>query len=161
VNIYLIRHAHAGERSRWNGDDAERPLSAKGRDQADDITESLEASPVTRIVSSPALRCQQTVAGLAHRRQLDVEVDDAFGEGASWRPARERLDAFASAGEDAVVCSHGDLLPELLEVLAHEGVVLHGSGCAKGSIWQLVVRDGRIEDAHYHRHPERDALRGD
>ena len=53
-----------------------------------------------------------------------------------------------------MICAHGDLLPEVLDSLRRDGVSVDGRGCAKGSVWHLVGRDGRIERATYHRHPE-------
>src|SRR5207249_1211256 len=32
--VVLVRHAKAGSRSQWDGDDAQRPLSGSGREQA-------------------------------------------------------------------------------------------------------------------------------
>jgi phosphohistidine phosphatase SixA len=161
VNLYLIRHAHAGDRSRWNGRDSERPLSAKGRDEADDITAALDGQPIKQVLSSPAVRCQQTVAGIAHRLGLNVEVHDGLGEGGSLATARVLLDDLLHLGGDAVVCGHGDLLPELLDSLRHEGVTVDGRGCAKGSVWHLAATDGRVTRATYHRHPEAGMLQVD
>lgn len=154
MNLYLVRHAHAGDRSRWNGPDAERPLSAKGRDQADDITQSLSAEPIARVLSSPATRCVQTVEDLAAAKGLTVEIDPRLFEGSAWAPVRALLDELKGAEVDAVICSHGDVLPELLDVLRSEGVELDGAGCSKGSIWHVVASNGRFERATYHRHPE-------
>jgi 8-oxo-dGTP diphosphatase len=159
VNLYLIRHAHAGSRARWDGHDAERPLSAKGRDEADDIAETLQDQPIARVLSSPALRCQQTVAGLANRLGLSVEVHDMVREGASVAAARALLDELLHDGKDAVVCGHGDLLPDLLDTLRRDGVAVDGQGCAKGSVWHLAARDGRVTQATYHRHPQPGSLR--
>lgn len=159
VNVYLIRHAHAGDRARWNGPDADRPLSAKGRDEAADIADALEGQPITRVLSSPALRCQQTVAGLAARLGLTVEVHDMVREGASLDAARTLLDELLHSGKDTVVCGHGDLIPELLDRLRSDGVTVDGRGCAKGSVWHLVAKGGQVTRATYHRHPEAGMLR--
>ena len=108
----------------------------------------------SRVLSSPAVRCQQTVGVLANRLGLSVEVHDMVREGASVADARALLDELLRAGGDAVVCGHGDLLPEVVDGLRREGATVKGSGFAKGSIWHLVARDGRVERATYHRHPE-------
>jgi len=154
VNVYLVRHAHAGDRSRWNGDDAERPLSARGRDQADAVAQALRGAPIVRVLSSPALRCQQTVGPLAHLLGLEVEIAREFEEAAPLRPARARLDKLARLDGDVVVCGHGDLIPELLDDLRRDGVDVDGAGCAKGSVWQVSAEDGRYRRAVYHRHPD-------
>ena len=41
-----------------------------------------------------------------------------------------------------VACSHGDVIPALLEQLGGRGVPLTGRGCELGSVW-VVERDGR------------------
>ena len=154
MNIYLVRHAHAGDRRRWSGDDGDRPLSAKGRDQAEVIAEVLGAAPIARVLSSPSRRCQQTVGPLVHRLGVAIEVVEVFDEGAPVRPARKLLDELARDDADVVVCGHGDLIPELLDGLRHDGVELDGVGCAKGSVWQVVATDGSYQRAVYHRHPD-------
>ena len=108
--LLLIRHASAGERERWQGDDRLRPLDDRGRRQAERLIEVLAGHPVTRILSSPYVRCAQTVEPLARHRGLAVEQREEFAEGAG-------RDAFLSLlGElrAAAVSVHGDLVEELL-----------------------------------------------
>jgi 8-oxo-dGTP diphosphatase len=154
VSLYLVRHAPAGDRHEWEGPDVERPLSKKGRKVADALADALASQPVTRVLSSPAVRCQQTIAPLATRLGLAVEVSSEFAEGAPLRDARATIDVFVAEGTTAVVCGHGDLIPELLEQLEHEGTSVLGAGCSKGSVWQLVADDGHIVRAVYHGRPD-------
>ena len=67
---YLVRHAHAGDKRAWLGPDAVRPLSTPGRREAHGLLTRLRDHPITRILSSPAVRCLQTVEPLARRRGL-------------------------------------------------------------------------------------------
>src|SRR5439155_1800023 len=77
--LALVRHADAGSRHDWDGDDAERPLTRRGRRQASRLVELLAPYPVSRIVSSRAARCVQTVEPLAAARRLSIEaVDELF-----------------------------------------------------------------------------------
>lgn len=150
MTIWLVRHAKAGSRSSWSGKDSDRPLAPKGFDQATAITDHLAGGSVTRVVSSPSLRCQQTVEPLAGTLGLAVEVHDALDEGQGPSAALELIDAFASDGTHAVLCSHGDVIPELLAKLSRRGVELSDPrDCAKGSIWQLEVRNGTIASGTY------------
>lgn len=139
MNVYLIRHAHAGDRGTGPGD-AHRPLSPKGERRAAELAAMLAGSAVTRIVSSPATRCTQTVAPLAAALGLEVEERDELFEGGSPAAVRSLLDDHPAG--DLVVCSHGDIIPELVERLAVDGTSVRGRGCEKGSIW-LLERDGR------------------
>jgi broad specificity phosphatase PhoE len=160
VNVYLVRHAQAGDRREWDGPDAGRPLNKKGRQHAEAIAEVLATRPIARVLSSPAVRCVQTVEPLAARLGVDIEVTATFAEGARFAAAREVLDTLAKEPHDTVVCGHGDVIPELLESLEAEGTPLDGAGCAKGSIWRLVADDGRFIRGDYHRHPDPELASG-
>jgi len=108
VSSVLVRHASAGDRGDWAGDDRLRPLDAKGRRQAEALVEILLPLGVGRIVSSPYVRCVQTVEPLAVALGLEVEEDDRLAEGAG-HAARALL-----AEDGVVACTHGDVVDELL-----------------------------------------------
>jgi 8-oxo-dGTP diphosphatase len=74
----------------WSGPDRRRPLSSHGQQEAAGLLIQLHQEPITRIVSSPALRCQQTVWPLARQRRLVVELD-------------RRLDVDATAAQAAAM----------------------------------------------------------
>jgi len=76
---YLVRHAHAGDKRAWAGPDRLRPLSEPGRREANGLLTQLGDDPITRILSSPTVRCLQTVEPLARRRGLPVEPDQIPG----------------------------------------------------------------------------------
>lgn len=129
MRVLLVRHAKAGARDDASGTDWQRPLTPKGRAQAAGLVELLAEFEFSRIVSSPYTRCLETVAPLAAARRLIVESIDDLGEGMGTR-------ALPLLGrESIVVCSHGDVVPALLDELA--GVDSWGDGlpCAKGSTW--------------------------
>src|SRR5664279_4081391 len=86
-SLLLIRHAKAGNRSRWQGPDDLRPLSRSGRRQAETLVVRLAEFPLRRLVASPALRCVQTLEPLAVARRIAIEPDAALLEGASIRGA--------------------------------------------------------------------------
>jgi 8-oxo-(d)GTP phosphatase len=104
--ILLIRHALAGDSQAWAGDDRLRPLDATGRRQANGLVELLAEQRVDRIVSSPYLRCVQTVERLAQARALRIEHDDALGAD---RLAEVPTVLGRLRGGAAAVCTHGDL----------------------------------------------------
>jgi 8-oxo-dGTP diphosphatase len=125
VTSVLLRHASAGDRGDWHGDDRLRPLDARGRRQAATLVELLGPIDVRRVVSSPYVRCVATVEPLAAALGLPLEVDDRLAEG-SGRAARELLQ------EDGVVaCTHGDIVEDVL-----------GRGLKKGA--GVVLRDGEV-----------------
>jgi 8-oxo-dGTP diphosphatase len=78
--ILLIRHAWAGERADWQGDDRRRPLDERGRRQARELVELLACYELGRILSSPYDRCVWTVEPLARARGLSIEVREELSE---------------------------------------------------------------------------------
>ena len=144
--VRLIRHAKAGSRYDFVGDDRERPLTAKGRAQADAIAERLAPLGVTRLVASPFLRCRQTLEPLAVRCGLTVEADARFGEGVSYHVALEQLQAMPSG---AVACSHGDVIPAVIDALLRRGAELTAEpDPRKGATWELHRVDGEFVRVH-------------
>jgi phosphohistidine phosphatase SixA len=111
--LLLVRHAWAGDRDEWEGDDGDRPLDKRGRRQAKELVERLQPFPIEAILSSPARRCVETVEPLARERGLEIELRSELGEE---RQAVEGVAIVRSlAGRDVVVCGHGGLewaLPE-------------------------------------------------
>ena len=68
--VYLVRHARAGKRGEWEGDDRLRPLDERGVRQAQGLVEQLSGRELRRILSSPYVRCVQSVEPLAEARGL-------------------------------------------------------------------------------------------
>lgn len=126
VVILLVRHGRAGNRGGSGGDDSLRPLDGKGRRQAAALAELLAAYPVTRILTSPYVRCAQTVEPLAQRLGVAAEQRSELGEGTPPGPVRDLLASLD--GSTAVVCTHGDIIADLIGP-AREA--------KKGSVWVL------------------------
>ncbi len=136
VPVLLIRHAHAGSRKQWDGPDEERPLSDKGFEQAVRLVRELDGWAVQRVLSSPYVRCVQTVEALARDQGVPVEVTDVLAEG----HGTEAVGLVRSlAHEKVALCTHGDVIPEVLVALADEDRLDLGPDPrqAKGSVWIL------------------------
>jgi 8-oxo-(d)GTP phosphatase len=147
MRLYVVRHAHAGSRSSWDGPDATRPLSKKGRRQAARIADELAGAGITRLVSSPAARCVQTLEPLGERLGLTIDADGRLLEGATGSDALGLADELCTAkdkGKAVAVCSHGDVIPELLRELRHHGGTRIDDPFLwpKASTW-IVTWDGR------------------
>jgi 8-oxo-dGTP diphosphatase len=106
MSVVLLRHASAGDRDEWVNDDRHRPLDERGWEQSRALAETLRALGVRRAVSSPYVRCVQTLEPLG----LPVEEDDRLAEGASRDETLELLRSL----EDAVACTHGDIIENVL-----------------------------------------------
>jgi broad specificity phosphatase PhoE len=163
VTLYVVRHAHAGRRSNWTGDDRTRPLSDRGELQAKGLAATIDqaraSEKVLRIHTSPALRCQQTVQPLASQVGGEVVDDDRLFEGAGRDEIGGLLDevAAASDGTDAtVLCSHGDVIPVLLDLLVEAGMEPERNLVwQKASMWVVDRTDGRWGTGRYLPPPDR------
>jgi 8-oxo-dGTP diphosphatase len=145
---YLIRHAKAGDRATWTGDDLSRPLSKTGNRQAKALVRVLASRPIKRIVSSPAVRCVETVRPLADQRGVPIEPRDELLEGASLSGLLGLLDELRSRA--TVLSGHGDLIPTVIEHLEGQGMVIgQDRGWKKGSVWALEREAGLIVRATY------------
>ena len=142
-----MRHARAGSRQRWNKDDTLRPLSRVGRAQADGIAGRLARKPIEQIISSPFVRCLGTVDPLATKLGLPVEFSDALAEGARLAPALRLVEK--AYGVETVLCTHGDVMRDLLDHFGRHGVKLRDHKMEKGSIWVLDVDGGEVRRASY------------
>jgi 8-oxo-dGTP diphosphatase len=134
--VILIRHAHAGERHAWCGDDRLRPLSTRGHRQAQRLPETLRSCLPRRVLSSPYTRCLQTVAPLADCLGLPTEITEHLAEGAG----PQALALIRSVANDTVaLCTHGDVITDVLVALADEDRLdLEANPRqAKGSAWVL------------------------
>lgn len=145
--IALVRHAKAGDRDAWTEDDRLRPLTKKGKMQAEELVGLFEDLEVDRVLSSPSVRCVQTVRPVALARHVTVEERDELAEGASVGAA---LDLLRSTGGGVVASSHGDVIPAVVTALATHGVeVLGPLEWKKGSTWLLERDGGLVTSARY------------
>jgi 8-oxo-dGTP diphosphatase len=149
MTIYLARHVKAGDRRLWQDDDRLRPVSKAGQAQARGLLDILRDARFERILSSPYVRCIESVAPLASARCLPIEPTEALAEQASLNDALELVEKHTPGG--AVLCSHGDVIPMLLEHYAARGIDLGPRPeCAKGSVWALETNaGGEVVTARY------------
>jgi 8-oxo-dGTP diphosphatase len=149
VTIYLVRHAKAGDRTSWPGDDTLRPLSRRGQMQASGLLDVFDGVRIDRIVSSPYVRCMESVVPLGGQRMIGIEPVEALAEGGSLENALALVRKYAH--HDTVMCAHGDLIPMLLDHYATRGVDLGPDPtCPKGSTWVLDLDGtGEVVSARY------------
>jgi 8-oxo-dGTP diphosphatase len=150
MRLYVVRHGHAGGRSGWDGPDEGRPLTHKGRRQALAIADALAASGLGRLVSSPYRRCTQTLEPLADRLGLTVDGDMRLAEGADGVEALTLADELCKEHDAAVVCSHGDVIPDMLRILKATTARFKDPFIwPKGSTWVVTWDGDRWADARY------------
>jgi 8-oxo-dGTP diphosphatase len=152
TRIILVRHGRAGTKVGWSGDDQLRPLDRSGRQQAERLVEFLVSTGLGCILSSPYLRCEQTVEPIATKLGLRIEssfdlVPDAGSR--AFRMVRE-LSAIASP-TIPLLCTHGEVMGTVLAQLAFaDGIELcHKPPGSKGCIWILDFLGGKLSSARY------------
>jgi phosphohistidine phosphatase SixA len=141
MTLYLVRHGSAGRRNNSDPSDTRRHLDDKGRRQAAAVRDHLSVQPIERVVSSPLPRCVETVEPLAHALGLTVEIDERLREGTDIDGAWSLLEEVADT--TVALCSHGDLIPDLLQRNEMRGMRTGSKvGFSKGSVWALDGWDG-------------------
>jgi len=155
----LVRHAHAGDKRQWTGADTNRPLSERGRQQAEGLAHNLSGLDAPRLISSPFLRCRQTLRPLAARSPRAIETSRLLSPDA--RPGELHEFLADPDLEGAVLCTHGETLSALIRRWRekdgvtfsvdgpHSGRSLTGKNATeKGAAW-IVVDDDTGRSAHY------------
>jgi 8-oxo-dGTP diphosphatase len=151
TKVFLVRHAAAGDREAWTGDDRARPLSPRGLRQAAAIAEQFDGESIGQILSSAYLRCVETVLPLARALGLEVREDPRLAEGSDWR---EAIALVTGSVGPTVLCSQGDVIGDVVGHLVGLGLVKPSDAHAeKASTWVLEVSDGTLRSARYVRPP--------
>ena len=135
MTLFILRHANAGERAAWTGDDRRRPLTATGRRQSEALIDLHAPHPFDRIHASPFRRCMDTVAPIAAHRGLQVVGDEALAEGTPFDEVDHLLRRCST--EDVLLCSHGEVIGAIVTILEQRGLVRAFSGWPKASTWVL------------------------
>ncbi|MHC9046766.1 NUDIX hydrolase [Microbacterium saperdae] len=134
--VIALRHAKALPRSEWDGSDASRPLTERGRNQAKSIVGPLRAFGVRKIITSDAERCVRTVAPLAKALGRKPVLTEKISQDA-WEDGTDDLRAVVGrrvrAGKPAVLCSHGPVLPGLLSEISLATGTIQGSYLSSAS----------------------------
>ena len=153
MRMTIVRHTLAHEKKSWSGPDLERPLDPIGERQAAGMARLLMKHKVRRIISSPAIRCVQTMQPLADAADVPIEVWSELGRDAN----AKRLTACFTDPEyhDAVLCTHGEVLHQLLLVdnvrrIASRGKLSKRRLLIKGSAWRLeITTSGRVSELNH------------
>ena len=167
--LVIVRHAKSLPRSTWTEADPLRPLDARGIKRAAALVPMLAAYGVIRVVTSPSVRCLETVlpyavaAGVGTRLKVGLS-EEGFSEG----PARatHHLTQLLERGDPAVLCTHGPVLPVLIEHLAGMAdsngspaevtlseIAMHGLGKGEALVVHVVGTGARARVVDLERYP--------
>jgi len=114
LKIFLARHGKAVSRTEWAGDAILRPLTEMGHAQARAVARHLSSETIERIVSGPALACQQSVEPLTLATGVQIEVDERIGDGETLQRFLELFPAHD--GGATVFCTHREHILGLLRL---------------------------------------------
>jgi phosphohistidine phosphatase SixA/8-oxo-dGTP pyrophosphatase MutT (NUDIX family) len=150
VPLIVVRHASAGRKADWPGQDESRPLDAHGAADARTLAGLLACfAPVARVISSPALRCTETVRPFAATFGGTVEAEDClvpYGRAAVFSSRTDQADSLrrllsglVAERRPAVLCLHRENLAEVLaaacSALAAPAAVPADPSLPKGGFW--------------------------
>ncbi|MFL6080892.1 MAG: NUDIX hydrolase [Ornithinibacter sp.] len=146
--LVVVRHAHAVAREKWGGTkDTKRPLDDVGRARAVALSAVLTSYGVTRVVTSPSERCLRTVEPYAVSAGVRLRTRSALSEegfDAAPRKAHRHLARLLERGEPALLCTHGPVVPALLDDLAPR-LDLDAAGSVEVVEEFAEARDDRLE----------------
>jgi 8-oxo-dGTP pyrophosphatase MutT (NUDIX family) len=157
--LLLVRHAKAGRRADFHGDDRLRPLSGAGAKQAQALAGLLALFGPDRVSSAPPVRCRETVAPLADALGLPIADEPLLSEGLyadDPDATLQRVRELAALTGVTVVCSQGAVIPDAVMMLVGDAAVpvdVDHAPSKKGSVWVLGVRDGALVSADYVERP--------
>ena len=152
-SVLLVRHASAGSRSKWDGDDRLRPLDELGEEQAEELVRLLSRFEVDDIHSADYARCVETVRPLSESIGVPVAEDPLLSEAGfpgNEEDAVELIRNLGRPGRAAVACSQAGVVDQLVERLAAADDVDLGEApmsLKKGGVWALSFDDHRLVDA--------------
>jgi 8-oxo-dGTP pyrophosphatase MutT (NUDIX family)/broad specificity phosphatase PhoE len=151
-SVLLVRHGTAGSRSKWEADDALRPLDDEGQEQAEELVRLLSRFGVEEIISADYVRCVETVQPLSEAIGVAVKEEPLLSERGfpgHEDEAVELIRGLGRPGGAVVACSQRQVIPTLVERLAADDEVeLDGDlSVKKGGVWALSFYDHKLVGA--------------
>lgn len=146
--VLIVRHATAGSKSRFKGDDRKRPLDKNGRAQAQSLVAMLLAFGADQLFAADRVRCVSTLEPLAEELGKTIRSDELLTEEAyadNRKAARQRFLEIAGTPGTPVICTQGKVIPDLIEWWCErDGVRPDKSRNRKGSTWVMSLHNGRL-----------------
>jgi 8-oxo-dGTP diphosphatase len=151
--VIIVRHGTAGSKSRYKGDDRNRPLDKHGRAQAESLVGVLLAFGADTLYAADRVRCHQTLEPLAEELGTAIHSEPLLTEEEypeNRKAARHRVLEIASSGGTPVICTQGKVIPDLIAWWCErDGVRPDKSRNRKGSAWVMSLADGRLVAADH------------
>lgn len=155
--VLIVRHGTAGSKSRYKGDDRNRPLDKRGRAQAESLVGQLLAFGANELYAADRVRCHQTLEPLAEELGVTIHNEPALTEEAysdNRKTARHRVLEIASTCGTPVICTQGKVIPDLIAWWCERDQVRPDkSQNRKGSTWVMSMVRGNLVAADHIRSP--------
>ena len=146
--VMIVRHATAGSKARYKGDDRKRPLDSRGRSQAESLVGQLLSFGAGELYAADRTRCRQTLDPLAEELGAVIRDEPELTEEAyadNRKAARQRILEIAATSVNPVICTQGKVIPDLIAWWCErDGVRPDKSRNRKGSTWVMSLSDGRL-----------------
>ena len=144
LELYLVRHADAGDSSLWTGDDADRPLSKKGRRQTKALARTLKdlGLRVDAVITSPLVRAVQTAKPLAKASGVELLMDERLGYGFGTRELAALVAQLGASMRRVVLVGHDPGFTEVASFLADARVVMAKGALVRIDLAEREVRGG-------------------
>ncbi|MEW5809028.1 MAG: NUDIX hydrolase [Actinomycetota bacterium] len=153
TTVLIVRHATAGSKKRYSGDDRERPLDKHGRAQAESLVDLLLAFGAGELFAADRVRCRQTLDPLAEELGVPIATETSLtAEAYAEKPkrGRQRVLEIAETASHPVICTQGEVIPDLIAWWCErDGVRPDKSRNRKGSTWVLTLAEGRLVSADH------------
>lgn len=146
--LLIVRHGKAGRKTRYRGNDRNRPLDKQGRAQADSLTALLLAFGASNLHAADRVRCHQTIEPLARELSVGIDNEPVLTEEAyadNPESAHRRVLEISELPGTRVICTQGKVIPNLLRWWCErDDVRPDRSRNRKGSIWVLSLAGQRL-----------------
>lgn len=123
--LILLRHAKATPRDQWDGEEAKRPLLPDGKKQAKRLIPALDAYAPKRLVTSPWMRCYQTVEPYSKNKKRTLILRSQLTElsnALSPRKTKHAVEQIFDTSKSALLCSHRPALPTIVQTLSSRAI---------------------------------------
>jgi 8-oxo-dGTP diphosphatase len=153
ATLLIVRHAKAGKKRRWKGEDSLRPLDQEGVAQAARLAAVAPCYGPAQIASADLVRCAETVRAVSHDLGVPLDIEPMLGRDAYAADPRATLNWVRERvhqGGTTLLCSQGEVIPDLLTRLsAGSPVKMRRPAARKGSVWALSFAGGKLVGADY------------
>ncbi len=146
--VMIVRHATAGSKARYKGDDRKRPLDKHGRAQAESLVGLLLSFGAGELFAAARVRCAQTLDPLSEELGVTISNEPELTEEAyadNRKAARHRILEIAASSVNPVICTQGRVIPDFIAWWCErDGVRPDSSRNRKGGTWVISLADGRL-----------------